>query len=175
MESRYPIMDESGKAAEWLAAGRGIAIWSSRLIGEYAPDKLTPGDVTEAPGWRYTGRPDCILGPDDVLFYRKSNVATAYRPEGSEGYVNIRGRYSATPAGYKAAERNVPAPYYVDAPIGRVYHRFTVEYVTYESTEKRGDGRPVDYLSHHAIIEWTAIDSAFVYSGPIRPFVAHFA
>ena len=36
MESRYPIMDESGKAAEWLAAGRGIAIWRSRLIGEYA-------------------------------------------------------------------------------------------------------------------------------------------
>lgn len=92
----YPVLDARGYTSQWIADGRGVAVWqcidlSSARIGGYS---FTPGDATGAPSWRDTlveriPNSDCAAR---LAFYRRGDVL---------------GRWTDTPAGWRAAYRAV--------------------------------------------------------------------
>ncbi len=148
--NKRAIMDETGKVAAWLAAGRGIRVWTSPLIGEYVPEVFTPGDGERPDGWRFTHATSVLLGADDVVFFRK--VGVAFFPAHAKRFT-----FSDTAAGWKAAERvarSLPRDN-GDAAV-RLSHAFTVERLSYATEEKRADGRPLDVSYRVGVIHWSA-------------------
>lgn len=123
IERPYAVMDESGKVAEWLEAGRGLRVWQSQDLGAGRPELLTPGDVESEPHWAYKGGGSAVLGLDDVVFFRRVRVVKSWEDR--------------TP-GWKAAQRFAESQSAEDAqvPIGRKLTRYTVERFTLESNVK---------------------------------------
>lgn len=157
MTKRRPIMDETGKARQWLDSGHGIAIWESHEIGANRPDILTPGDAPK-PHWAYV-KAETITSLDACLFYSPMNVVKSW---------------SDTPAGLKAAQRaldKMPDTEH-DAPIGKVYTAYTIYRYTLGSICIRPDsegGTVLDRFGDNhltavefrvGIRQWSAIDKA---------------
>lgn len=145
----YPIMDETGKVAQWIKDGRGVRVWESHDIGAGRPDMLTPGDVETPPHWAYPLSGSKVV--TDPVFFQRTGVVKSW---------------TDTPAGLRAAERYLGAMSYNDkneerdAPIGKVFTRYSIERHFY-STEAivsmpHGD-RPLDVEYRVCVVRWTAI------------------
>lgn len=149
----YPVLDETGKVKEWLENGRELIVWRSVEIGSRRADLLTPGDA-DKPHWAYE-RFLWFREIGEVLFFQKSRVVKTY---------------TDTPAGWKAAERNLPDDYERAglAIKSRVTH--SVQRLCYETTERvpfplraefRKEGaeikdRALDVNFRIGIVEWVA-------------------
>ena len=148
----YPVMDPTGQVKAWLDAGRGVAVWKSKLIGEYAPDILTPGDA-KSPGWRYGAQdatPARVLGPDDVIYFKRAYAVADYS-DSRAGFDACYRKVKELTGGRDQVER--------EAPIGTVYERYTVDHLSCHS-EAMGEQtppRPLLIRYRSAVILWTAI------------------
>lgn len=138
---KYPILDASGKARQWLAGHGGIIVWRNQEIGVNRPDRLTPAprgqEPPTPPHWAYAI--DRVLTADDVIFYQRSRV--------------VGGLYK-TAAG---ADRNPPVDSSRCVPVGHVLTQHTLEELEYRTEATRNDGRPLDVFYRYGWVEWTAI------------------
>jgi hypothetical protein len=143
-QTLYPIMDESGKVREWLAAGRGVRVWASHDIGAGRPDMLTPGDVQTPPHWAYPRHASIVYTVEQVTFFERSHVVQDW---------------SDSPAGWKAAARLFSSGLETErvAPIGKVLTNYTIERITFHSVETVQPGRPLCTRDRVAVVAWTAI------------------
>ena len=161
----YPILDASGKAHEWLRAGRGLVIWESHDIGAGRPNQLTPADhVTDeqanASHDRCTlldAKP--ILGDTPPLGTQRAPVcrkphwaympAHVYRAE-SEVLFYLPGRivqsWNDSAQGTKAAQKALAKyPDAVrDAPIGKIYTTYTLHHYAMVSAQITSEGVKLD-------------------------------
>ena len=167
-ESRYPILDESGRARQWLADGRGIAVWTNQEIGNPRGEQLTPADHTcgaaakckdfacRRPHWAYAYA-RTLHDASECLFYAPVSIVKSWHD---------------SPSGRRAARTALEKTYTAKtrtAPIGTVHETYTIRPYTLGSIDIQPEGTQLVYARPDAtnllavefrvgILLWSAID-----------------
>lgn len=169
---RYPVLDRyasvgGSKLEEWLDDGRGVNVFenvdlSSASIGALTFAPAFAADSSRAlstpPHWTLRLKEGPLWDIRRFILYLRVGTASKLYGESEASY-----RAACRDADILRAATESP----VDAPIGKVWRAFTIEHITYHTSEQvetvdrsgaNNGCRPLASLSGYQVIAWSAID-----------------